>query len=469
MQVDLGNWLYQMMPSPGVLLALIITIALVESLALIGLLVPGVVLITAAASLAGHYEIALIWVIACAFLGAIIGDGASYTLGYRYRDQVTSMWPLSKHPEWLERGKRFFDHHGPLSVLLGRFVGPVRPIVPLIAGIMHMPPATFTWANVGSAVLWAPAYVLPGYFLGSTWDQWQALPKALNPWLIGLGITVVVLALLFSLVRHHANPEGLLYRGLAWLTARLPGGDKLWRILAPHHEDEPPLASWLLLLGSLAGLSAWTLIVLDADGPMPMDARLNAIVSGLDLPLLPTFSEVMAKTGDMLGITIIALPWLAWLLVKRHWAALGHVLSALLGVAALNTLGKELIGRARPDTPDYLANSFSYPSAHTSASVVVFGLAATFIAQALPRHQRYWPYWAAILIVVPMALSRITLGVHWLSDLIGGSLLGLVVCAMTQLAWLRQERKPLSPCPLPALLLASLLLVCARVLWLPPV
>ncbi|MBY5969025.1 bifunctional DedA family/phosphatase PAP2 family protein [Halomonas denitrificans] len=464
-----GDWLIQWAPSPGLLLLSVFAIALVESLALVGVVVPGVVLITAAASLAGHQEIAVGWVMACAFAGAIVGDGVSYTIGYRYREQVTTMWPLSHHPEWLSRGARFFQRHGPLSVLLGRFVGPVRPIVPLVAGILHMPPATFTWANVGSAALWAPAYILPGYLLGRTWQQWLALPQDLHPWLTALGITVVALAIIFSLVRHHASPPGFLFRSLSWLTLRLPGGQRLWRWLAPTHEDEPPLATWLLLLGSLTTLCAWTLVVLQADGPLPMDERLNALVSSLDIPHLATLSTSLAKAGDTLGVIVLALPWLGWLLWRRRWAALSHIAAGLAGIGLLNTLGKSVIGRLRPDAPDYLADSLSYPSAHTSTAVVLYGLAAAFIAQRLPHHRRFWPYWVAIAIIVPMALSRIVLGVHWLSDLIGGALLGLVVCAMVQLSWLRRERPGFAGCPGTYLGLASLVLINARMLWLPPV
>ncbi|MGQ7247527.1 bifunctional DedA family/phosphatase PAP2 family protein [Halomonas sp. V046] len=467
--MNAGDWLYQLTPSPGMLLTLITAVALVESLALIGVVVPGVVLITAAASLAGHYGINVGIVMACAFVGAVIGDGLSYWLGYRYREQVTAVWPLSRHPEWLARGARFFQRHGPLSVLLGRFVGPVRPIVPLVAGIMRMPPATFTWANLGSALLWAPAYVLPGYLLGRTWQQWLALPAALHPWLIGLGVTVVVLAIVFSLVRHHAYPQGLLYRGLATLTRYLPRGDSLWRALAPHHEEEPPLASWLLLLSALTALSAWTLIVLAHNGPLAMDVRLNTLIGALDLPLLHHASQVLAEAGDTFGVIALVAPWAIWLLARRHFAALLHIGAGLAGIAVLNTIGKSVIGRARPDAPDYLVHSLSYPSAHTSTAVVLYGMAAAFIAQSLPRGQRFMPYWVAILVVVPMALSRIVLGVHWLSDLIGGALLGLVVCAMVQLAWLRNERTALRPCPLVTLLLASLALVSARVFWLPPI
>lgn len=196
--MPLADMLYSLSLSPTMLVCLVLVIALLESLALVGLLVPGVVLITTAASLAGHQDIALAWLIGAAFIGAILGDSISFTLGYRHGNQVTKRWPLSQHPEWLARGSRFFERYGISSVFIGRFVGPVRPIIPLVAGMMRMSPRTFAWANVSSAALWAPAYVLPGYLLGRTWQHHLNLPPGLEAALLILAAIVVVLAVVFS-------------------------------------------------------------------------------------------------------------------------------------------------------------------------------------------------------------------------------------------------------------------------------
>lgn len=466
--MSIADTLFQLSPSPELLLLIIAVIALVESLALVGLLVPGVVLMTAATSLAGHQELAVGPVLGAAFLGAVAGDGLSFLLGYTQRERVTSLWPLSRHPEWLARGARFFQRHGPLSVFLGRFVGPVRPVVPLIAGMLRMSPRTFTWANLGSALLWAPAYVLPGFLLGRTWQQLLDLPEGLKPWLVALGVLVVILAVVFSWCRHLVTRDGLAYRGLAWLSRRTPLGRRLWRLLAPPHEEEPPLASWLLLILSLAAFSAWTLVVIHHQGPLAMDLRLAGLMGNLALPGLDAFGEVMARAGDLLGVLALILPWAAWLLRRRHRAAFWHIGGGLAGIALLNTLLKATIGRARPDTPAHLADSLSYPSAHTSTAVVLFGMAAAFASRELPYGRRFLAYWAAIAVILPMALSRLLVGVHWLSDLIGGALLGLVVCALVQLAWQRHPRLRLAPCPWHLLGVASLVLVAARIAWLPP-
>ncbi|CAM3959559.1 bifunctional DedA family/phosphatase PAP2 family protein [Vreelandella rituensis] len=465
--MSLADTLYQLTPSPAALLLLLLLIALVESLALVGLLVPGVLLITAAASLAGHQELALVWVIGVAFIGAVIGDGVSFGLGYLQRERVTRLWPLSRHPEWLARGARFFRRYGPFSVFFGRFIGPVRPVIPLIAGMLHMRPLTFIWANLASAALWAPAYILPGYLLGRTWEQLLDFPPGFETWLITFALIVVGLAVVFSWGRAQLAREGRLYRLTAGVARRVPLLRRPW--LAMSQSGEVPLASTLLLVISLGALSGWTLMVLSHHGPMPMDTQLQQLVMALQTPFLNQLSQIMASIGDKYGVLALFLPWGLWLLAKRHIAALLHWLAALGGIALLNIWGKNFFARPRPETPDYLTGSLAYPSAHSSTAVVLFGLAAAFVAAELPHHKRFWIYWVAMALALPMALSRLVLGVHWFSDLVGGALLGLVVCALVQLNWQSRPRRSLSPCPWQALTVASLVLVSARVVLLSPV
>lgn len=233
--------------------------------------------------------------------------------------------------------------------------------------------------------------------------------------------------------------------------------------------DEVPLASLLLFLITLASVSAWTLLVMNHQGPLAIDLQAQRLFSWLTNEPLQLVSLVLAKIGDALGISALLLPLAVWLIHHKRMDALSHWAFAIGGVALLNTMGKMVFGRVRPETPDYLAGSFSYPSAHTSTAVVVAGLAAAFIAAGLHRKQRVWVYWLAIILVTPMALSRLILGVHWLSDLIGGALLGLLVCALVRLNWQRSVRTPLPRCPWGRLIAATIVLVGLRVILLPPV
>nr|WP_298374223.1 bifunctional DedA family/phosphatase PAP2 family protein [uncultured Halomonas sp.] len=464
------EWLQNLAPSPLWLLFFIAVISLAESLALIGLAVPGVVLITAAASLAGHYDLSIALVLLCAFLGAVIGDGLSFLFGHTQRERIPLLWPFRQHPEWLERGTNFFERYGVLSVLIGRFVGPVRPIVPMVAGMMHMPRNLFIWSNLGSALLWAPAYLLPGYLLGKTWQQMLTMPPGSEGWLILLAVAVIALALTFSLLRHQLAREGWVYRQLAYSAQGSRWRRGLWSALrSPHPRGEFPLASLVLLFISMPALGGWTLWVLEQQGPLPMDLSLQGLIDGLTSPTLIQIAEWMAEAGDTLGVIALILPWTVWLIYRHQHAALFHLLGGLGGIALANTLFKHLAGRARPDVPDYLAGSFSYPSAHTSTAVVLYGLAAAFVAETLPSRYRALAYWAAIAICIPMALSRLIIGVHWFSDLVGGALLGLMTCALVRISYHGFATRPLDRPPWVALGLTTLALLAARIFWLPPV
>ncbi|TDB05209.1 bifunctional DedA family/phosphatase PAP2 family protein [Halomonas marinisediminis] len=467
--MDLASLLGQLTPSPGMLLLIIAIIAMLESLAVVGVLVPGVLLITAAASMAGHQELALPAPLLAAFLGAVAGDSASFVLGYTQRERVTRCWPFSRHPEFLARGARFFQRQGVPSVFLGRFVGPVRPIVPLIAGMLHMPPRTFLWANLASAALWAPAFVLPGYLLGRTWDQLIEVPPAFHQPLALLAVILLVLVVTFSWLRHHASRNGRAYRLCAGLVRRQPLLRGLW--LRQSSDGEVPLGSLLLLILALGGVSGWTLHVMQhgLQGPLPIDRQVQMLFEAIATPTLTLAGQGLARAGDLLGVVALALPWAAWLLWRRRLDALWHIITGLLGISMLNVLGKAMFARPRPDTPAHLADSFSYPSAHTSGAVVLFGLAAAFAARELAPAWRHWAYWAATLAVTLMALSRLMIGVHWFSDLVGGALLGLVVCALVQLSWQARARPALAPCPWLRLAIASLGLAAARIAWLPPI
>lgn len=468
--MNLADWLFQLTPSPPLLLLIVTIIALLECLALVGLIVPGILLMTAAASLAGHQELSITMLLLAAFLGAVIGDGMSFALGYTQRERVPRLWPFNRHPEWLARGARFFQRYGALSVIFARFAGPVRPIVPLIAGMLHMSPWAFTWASLPSALLWAPAYVLPGYLLGRTWQQLLEVPPGSQLWLMILAAVVMLLGVSFSWLRHQLAREGRIYR----MTARLARGRRwrrrLWIALRSRRSrGEFPLPSLCLLVLSVTGLSLWTLLVLDAEGPLPMDHQVRALFATLDWPFLQTLGEGMARAGDRYGVFALVLPWGLWLLWARHISALAHLSAGLGGIAVANTLFKHLAARERPEIPEYLAGSMSYPSAHASTAVVLYGLAAAFIAQELPARWRFWVYWVAIALCIPMALSRLVIGVHWFSDLIGGALLGLITCALIRISYHRFAHRPLHSAPWGWLITASLVLLAARIAWLPPV
>jgi len=155
-------------------------LAFAESLIVIGVFVPAVALMIAIGGLiaAGVLELGpvLFWAIA----GSVLGDWVSYLLGRWIGPSIYRRWPLRNHRAGVARARLFFRRFGFISVFLGRFFGPVRATIPLVAGVMQMPSRTFQLANVTSAIIWVPALLAPGYLAGVSLplemlDGWQAL------------------------------------------------------------------------------------------------------------------------------------------------------------------------------------------------------------------------------------------------------------------------------------------------------
>ena len=143
-------------------------IALFESLVVLGLLIPGAALLFGAGALiaTGALPVApiMIWTIA----GAICGDLISFLLGRHYHQRLRVIWPFRRYPRLVNRGVDFFVSHGGKSVFMARFFGPLRPIVPAIAGMMNMGTPRFLLVDVFASILWAPVYILPGMVFGAS-------------------------------------------------------------------------------------------------------------------------------------------------------------------------------------------------------------------------------------------------------------------------------------------------------------
>lgn len=174
-------------------------IAFGESLAIVGLIVPGAFLLFGVGALIGSGELSLWPTLFSATIGAILGDGISFWLGYHYRERLVSLWPFTRYPKLVERGMVFFKRHGGKSILFGRFVGPVRPIIPAVAGMMRMSVPKYITINLLSAMAWAPVYLLPTAFLvGYAKEEVAAVTTNL---IIFLALIVAATWLLFLIFR----------------------------------------------------------------------------------------------------------------------------------------------------------------------------------------------------------------------------------------------------------------------------
>ena len=150
-------------------------VSFLESFAFVGAFIPGALFVVLMGALAAKGFYLPVILIGFAAPGAILGDILSYYLGRRGTKLFGEENKILKLSH-LEQGENFFKKHGNKSVFLGRFIGPLRPLIPFIAGLMHMRFRTFFFWNVTSAILWSIFYVLVGYFFGTAWRASGAWP-----------------------------------------------------------------------------------------------------------------------------------------------------------------------------------------------------------------------------------------------------------------------------------------------------
>jgi membrane protein DedA with SNARE-associated domain len=149
----------------------VFALAFGESLAFISLLIPAWAALVGIGVLisSGNLNFWPVWV--AGSIGAALGDWLSYWIGVKLGPPVAHMWPLSRHPELLPKGEAFVKRWGVLAIFIGRFFGPLRASVPLVAGIFRMPPWQFQIANFSSAFVWAAALLTLGDVM-STIFKW---------------------------------------------------------------------------------------------------------------------------------------------------------------------------------------------------------------------------------------------------------------------------------------------------------
>ncbi|HJL95834.1 MAG: hypothetical protein CMD53_00655 [Gammaproteobacteria bacterium] len=165
--------------------------AFIESFALIGVIIPGVVLLAVISGMAAStlhvFELILI-----AYVASFLADILSFVLGTGISKSIDNLWPFNKYPNLLVRGRGFVKRFGILGIFVGKFIGPIRPLLPITAGSLGMNFKYFLTVEIFSSFLWALLYTVPGYYAGkSILDSRFDLT-----WLVAVIIGIVVLILI---------------------------------------------------------------------------------------------------------------------------------------------------------------------------------------------------------------------------------------------------------------------------------
>ncbi|MEO8838671.1 MAG: LssY C-terminal domain-containing protein [Herbaspirillum sp.] len=415
--------------------------ALLETALVVGLLLPGsvILLLLGALSASGHLDFGdLLWF---AVAGAVIGDNFNYWLGSRYGENWARDGVLFLTPNHFEQVSRFFDRHGAKSVFLGRFIPSVKEIAPFVAGTVRMRYSTFILWNILGAIGWGLQWVGGGYLFG------QSL-KLAQVWMSRAGIALIAILLVWVLL-------WLLYRfavrqgpGVLRLAMSLVGSAKAALVRNPYvhrlihrhpagtrflvsridrtHFDGLPLTVLVLAFAYVLALFAGSVEDLVSSDPIvALDHATAQLVAAFRAPaILPPFMWItsLGDTPIVAALFVVACV-LLWL--KKQKYVIAGLLTSTLGATAFTALSKLVFERSRPVESILLESSYSFPSGHATAAVAFYG----FLGYLLIRSAARWKARVSLLFAIGIfifliGLSRIVLGVHYLSDVWAGYLVG---------------------------------------------
>lgn len=444
---------------PSWTLAVVVLASFFESVAVIGTFVPGSTAMFIAGALVGTGALNLGWVMVCAIAGAIAGDAASYWFGARHKTTITRLWPFRSHPGLLTSGEKYFKIHGAKSVIFARFVAPLRAIVPVVAGMLGMSPARFLAVNIVSALLWAPAHILPGVVFGASMELAGAVSFRL---VIVVCVLVAVGWATYNLTRvvvSHARAwtDQSRQRLVSW-AKRHPHftGRVVLRTLNP---DNPATGliltiSVLLLVSGVVFIS--TLNDVARGNPLvQVDMSVYRFLRSFHPLLGERAMFALSTLGSVTTLTILVVLVVVWLAFERRWRTAVYWLIAVV-FSQLLVLAIQVTAQGAT-TASVASTVRAFPSNHIAGAVVIYGFLAFLIVRRVGTVSSVLVATATIAIIAAVAISGLYAGRFSFSGALGGAALAatwVFLVALTAV-W----RHPSDPPPRPWMPVVALLAI----------
>lgn len=181
------------------------------------------------------------------------------------------------------------------------------------------------------------------------------------------------------------------------------------------------LAVVVAVLGVLVGHKAP--VIIDIDRSVGVALLFRGGGFGVDV------LQVLTAPGSTLFRVVVLVPLVVVYAIRRHWRMVGFVVLAELVVGPLTLLLKDVVGRGRPAAEDPLvyAGGLSFPSGHSSGAACLAGILLVVLWPVVNRRWRPFVVAGLAVFALVVAWTRIALGVHYLSDTVGGLCLGAAV------------------------------------------
>ena len=441
----LGHWGY----------LVIFLIIMLECQPFLGFAMPGESLVLVGGFLAGQGVFDLDDLVVVIAMAAIFGDSIAYELGRH----LGCDWLLAHgkrfglRQQHLDRVDGFFMRHGGKAVFASHFLHLLRALMPFVAGSRRMRYMKFLLFNAAGCILWSTGFVLLGYFAGESWRlaaKWIGRASE-----IAGGALLLIFATIWLwrwLWRHESDVKRHWQEML-----KHPRVVALRRRFAPQLEfllDRLSPRGYLglhLTIGILLMIGASWLFggiaedVVTGDPLTVVDHHIAEWFHERRTPGLTTMMQLVSRLASptwVVGIVMITVLVLWW---KHRLYRLLALVLVLPGGMILGFLLKITFHRERPSFEDsfLIFNGYSFPSGHTMAAKLLYGLLAVFAVIALKAwHWRVGAVLGALVLALAVGFSRVYLGAHYLSDVLGAAAAGfawLVLC-LTAVDTLRRMR-----------------------------
>ncbi|NNM52014.1 MAG: phosphatase PAP2 family protein [Pseudomonadales bacterium] len=418
--------------------------AALEALAVVGIVIPGIPLLFGLTMIAGRNDLDFPIILASGIAGAMLGDGISFWLGKYFQHRTETLWPFRTHPQWLVQGEAFFHKHGGKSIVIGRFIGPLRTFVPLCAGILNMPGWRFTAMNLLSALAWAPFHIFPGYLIGSAFDD-PLMPGKHQLWfLVGLALSIVILIRTMLLLHEFGEP---------WLrrwSRHLPD----YRLLLIERYPEKQLGALLI---SLVTLSCFMVLTWNLGAPeiKHLDIQIAHQLTNLHQPFLDYFFVALSVLGYQKPMIAFG-GFLLFYFIGR--GAYGTAIIGLInGILALWLLPLLLNDMGTNSSPLHQLGGF--PSIQALSTVMLWGFIGIVIPRSLTQAHRVRLLTVVTTVTTLILASSLYLGTHHFSETLGGVLLGAGLLALLRYAYHRTCKQSLPGREVSIIVIAALVLI----------
>jgi membrane protein DedA with SNARE-associated domain/membrane-associated phospholipid phosphatase len=442
--LDLQNLLEDISNTLGAWTYLLVAIfAFAETGAFVGLVVPGETVMLLGGAVAGQGAISIYLLIAIAWFSCWLGDTTSFFIGRRLgREFVLEHGPrFGIGHERFERVEDYFSRHGGKTIFIGRFISLVRAFAPFVAGSSGMRYRAFVPYSILGTGLWASAHILVGYFFSRSIES---AAKYAGRGAFLLATTIVVVAstvFVISRLRVEENRRAIVAwmegraatRWLVLLTRRFrPQLQFLWERVTPGGTFGLEFTTLMAIFAvATFVLVAYTVIINGEPGPTPGDTTATELVERLQVGWLTDIAKALTHLGSLTVIGSLAFVSAALLVARRRWAEFGVLVAgAVLIFVGIHEL-KDLVDRPRPVGGMIDVSGSSFPSAHAAYSTFYVWLAVTIVMRLRPGMARG----AAVIVTgisltALVGLSRVYLGVHYLSDVSAGWALGLAAFSL---------------------------------------